>query len=176
MDENTREIMFSSKSDEYETPLWLFDMLDDIFHFTLDPAASYLSYMCENYYTIADDGLSQDWDNETWFINPPFSEAKKWVEMAAQGFMNGESEGVMLLPVRTDTKYWHESIWPVAHYALFVKGRLKFVNRVMPLIAGDRKPTSAPFPSVILMFTYREFDTETLKTLSEYGHVVDLWK
>ena len=173
MDENTREIMFSSKSDEYETPIWLFDMLDDIFHFTLDPAASHLSYMCEKYYTIEDDGLAQDWDNETWFINPPYSKAKSWIESVVQRFLGGESDGVMLLSARTETRYWHENIWPVAHYILFLKGRLKFINRV---VDGGDNPLSAPYPSAVIMFTHRNFDTEILETLSEYGHVIDLWK
>ena len=173
MDENTREIMFSSKSDEYETPIWLFDILDDIFHFTLDSAASYLSYMCEKYYTIEDDGLAKDWDNETWFINPPYSSVAPWTDQAAAELICATSEGVMLLAARTETLYWHENIWPVAHYLLFLKGRLRFLNRVKE--DGD-KPSSAPYPSVVVMFTHREFDTEILKTLSEYGCVVDLWK
>ena len=176
MDERTRKIMCSSESDEYETPIWLFDMLDDIFHFTLDPAASYLSYMCENYYTIADDGLEQDWDNETWFINPPYSQAKLWIESAVQRFLGGESEGVILLPSRTETRYWHDNIWSAAHYILFLRGRLKFINKTLPSYGKGGKPSSAPYPSAVVMFTHRELETDTLKTLSEYGHVVDLWK
>ncbi len=173
MDKNTQEIMFSSKSDEYETPVWLFDVLDDIFHFTLDPAASHLSYMCEKYYTIKDDGLAQSWDNETWFINPPYSKAKLWIESVTQRFLGGDSEGVMLLPARTETKYWHENIWPVAHYILFLRGRLKFANRVGR--AGDTL-SSAPYPSVVVIFTYRDLSIGEIAELLKYGHVVNLWK
>jgi hypothetical protein len=48
---------------------------------------------------------------------------------------------VCVIPVRTDTKYWHDYImkaWEIR----FVKGRLKF---------GDSKH-SAPFPSCVVIF------------------------
>jgi hypothetical protein len=32
-------VLFSHKSDEYETPQWLFDLLDKEFHFYCDAAA-----------------------------------------------------------------------------------------------------------------------------------------
>ena len=48
---------------------------------------------------------------------------------------------VMLLPVRTDTKWFHNYIYGKAEIR-FIKGRLKF---------GDAK-NSAPFPSMIVIF------------------------
>jgi len=48
---------------------------------------------------------------------------------------------VCLIPSRTDTKYWHEFIFPNAEIR-FLKGRLKF---------GGHK-NSAPFPSAIVIF------------------------
>ena len=48
---------------------------------------------------------------------------------------------VMLIPARTDTKYWHEFVMK-ANDLLFVKGRLKFGN-------GEN---SAPFPSAVVVF------------------------
>jgi len=62
----------------------------------------------------------------------------KWVKKAS------ESEGgavVMLIPARTDTRYFHEYIYGKSEIR-FIKGRLKF---------GDSK-NSAPFPSMIVVF------------------------
>lgn len=171
MDKNAIDVMTSSKSDEYETPLWLFALLDDIFSFTLDPAASHASHMCEYYYTMAEDGLTKDWSNETWFVNPPYSRAKFWVDKAADELLSGSSEGVFLLPVRTETKYWHSSIWPVAHYVLFLKGRLKFTNRVTGL-----ENVPAIFPSVLVFYTYRDMNIKDLSELNKLGRVINLWK
>ena len=47
---------------------------------------------------------------------------------------------VMLLPARTDTKWFHEYILPYGQIR-FIRGRLKF---------GDSK-NSAPFPSMIVV-------------------------
>lgn len=172
MDERTRKVMVSRKSDEYETPLWLFNVLDGIFHFTLDPAASDLSHMCKNYYTMSDDGLSKDWTNETWYINPPYSKAKDWVSRAATEVLSGTSEGVMLLAARTETKYWHESVWPAAHYVLFLNGRLKFINRV---VEGGDSPDAALFPSAVVIYSHRQLYATAIDTLSKHGELINLW-
>ena len=48
---------------------------------------------------------------------------------------------VMLLPARTDTRWFHEYIWNKAEIR-FIKGRLKFGN----------SKNSAPFPSMVVIF------------------------
>jgi site-specific DNA-methyltransferase (adenine-specific) len=176
MDENTRKVMFSSHSDEYETPIALYRVLDDLFHFTLDPAASDLSFMHPNYYTIAEDGLAQDWLGEVCFINPPYSQAKLWISKIADEFLNNETECVLLAPARTETRYWHENIWPIAHYILFLKRRLKFINKTLPSYSAGGKPSSAPYPSAVIMYTHLEFDESVADELNKIGYLVNLWK
>lgn len=53
--------MYTSKSDEWETPDALFQDLDREFHFDLDACASDDNHKCERYFTIEHDGLSQNW-------------------------------------------------------------------------------------------------------------------
>ena len=60
MNDHTRELMFSSGSDEYETPQWLFNRLNNIFRFTIDPCASNLSHMLDNYWTREDDAFGME--------------------------------------------------------------------------------------------------------------------
>lgn len=55
------ELMFSSKSEEWETPQDLFDALDRLHHFTLDPAATEENAKCRNFFTANDNGLSKNW-------------------------------------------------------------------------------------------------------------------
>jgi site-specific DNA-methyltransferase (adenine-specific) len=50
----------------------------------------------------------------------------------------------MLIPARTDTKYWHDYVMN-ASKIYFVKGRLKFDN-------GTENKNSAPFPSAVVVF------------------------
>lgn len=75
------------------------------------------------------------------FCNPPYSQIAKWVEKA---YHEGQKENtivVLLIPARTDTRYFHNYIYGKSEIR-FVKGRLKF---------GDSK-YNAPFPSMIVVF------------------------
>lgn len=53
--------LFSSNTSEWETPTAFFKALDAEFHFTLDPCATHENAKCKRYYTIEDDGLTQNW-------------------------------------------------------------------------------------------------------------------
>ena len=54
-------MLFSSNKDEWSTPEKFFHVLDEEFHFDLDPCASHENHKCNKYYTAEDDGLKQDW-------------------------------------------------------------------------------------------------------------------
>ena len=146
MDKSTQKLMFSSKTDEWETPQEMFDKLNQRYKFTLDPCATAHSAKCPKYYTKEDNGLSKSWANQSVFINPPYSNIKEWVAKAHQEATQNGATVVMLIPSRTDTKYWHEYIMEGADKIYFVKGRLKFGN------GNQIKKNAAPFPSAIIVF------------------------
>lgn len=107
MDSRTKSIMFSSKTDLWETPQWLYDRLDNEFHFNLDVCATPENAKCSAYYTPEMDGLSQPWYGCCW-CNPPYGrELYKWVSKA-RNTANSGNIVVMLLPARTDTRWFHE--------------------------------------------------------------------
>ena len=58
------DVMFSSATDEWETPQDFFDKLDAEFHFTLDVCATDENAKCPNYFTRAQDGLSREWGGQ----------------------------------------------------------------------------------------------------------------
>lgn len=139
-------VHFSSKSNEWTTPQYLFDELNDEFNFTLDPCATDENAKCSKYFTIEDDGLSKDWSNDVVFMNPPYGrEIKHWIKKAYEESLKGATV-VCLIPARTDTTYWHVFIFDKADDIRFLKGRLKF---------GNGK-NSAPFPSAIVVYKYKE--------------------
>ena len=130
-------VLFSSKSENWETPPQFFQALDAEFHFDLDVCALPENAKCTRYYTPEDDGLSQPWNGTVW-CNPPYGRSiSAWVKKAAES----ETMVVMLLPARTDTEWFHEYIYGKAEVR-FIKGRLKF---------GGSK-NSAPFPSMVVIF------------------------
>ena len=57
----TLDVMYSSKSNEWATPIEFYKELDNEFHFNLDPCSDDTNYKCEKHFTLADDGLSQNW-------------------------------------------------------------------------------------------------------------------
>ena len=135
--------LFSSDKNFWETPQKLFDELDAEFHFTLDAAASDSNHKCARYFTQNDDGLRQNWGGETVFCNPPYGRnIAAWVIKCWQEAKQPGTIVVMLIPARTDTRYFHDFIYHQATEIRFIKGRLKF--------GGQNNP--APFPSMVVVF------------------------
>lgn len=136
------EVMFSSATDQWATPQTFFDELNKEFAFTLDPCADEFNHKCNKYFTKEINGLNQNWGGEIVFCNPPYGrEINKWVQKCAEETQKDCPLAVMLIPARTDTKWFHDYIYGQAEIR-FVKGRLKF---------GDSK-NSAPFPSMVVVF------------------------
>lgn len=137
------DVMFSSKTDLWETPQDFFDKLNDEFHFTLDACATAENSKCERFYTKEQDSLAQPWDGVVW-CNPPYGrQIRLWVKKACLSAQNGALV-VMLLPARTDTAWFHNYIYQRAEIR-FIRGRLKFGN----------SKNSAPFPSMVCIFENR---------------------
>lgn len=132
-------VHFSSQTDLWATPQYLFDELNAEFRFNLDPCALPENAKCARYFMPEIDGLKQNWLGHRVFMNPPYGrEIGKWVEKAATC---GADIVVGLLPARTDTLWFHEYILDKAEIR-FIRGRLKFGDSLNP----------APFPSMIVVW------------------------
>lgn len=55
------DVMYSSKTDQWATPMDFFQKLDREFHFNLDPCADDRNHKCEKYFTKEENGLQKDW-------------------------------------------------------------------------------------------------------------------
>ena len=53
-------------------------------------------------------GLTEHWMDYNW-CNPPFNECPKWVKKAYAEQQLGRTS-ILLIPVRTETAYWHDYI------------------------------------------------------------------
>jgi site-specific DNA-methyltransferase (adenine-specific) len=139
------KVIYSSKNDEWTTPDDLFNKLNAEFNFTLDAAASNENYKVANYYTIQDDGLRRSWGGEIVFCNPPYSNINEWVKKAYNESLKPKTTIVLLIPARTDTKFFHKYIYHRSEIR-FIRGRVHFSNSKQP----------APFPSMIVIFRSAE--------------------
>lgn len=126
-----QDILFSSKSDNWSTPKWLYDVLNKQYNFDDDPCPL----------RTKEDGLKRNWGKKV-FVNPPYSNITKFIEKGIKEIEKGNTELIIyLLPARTDTKWFHNYIYKKREI-IFLKGRLKFGN----------SKNSAPFPSMIVIF------------------------
>jgi len=94
---------------------------------TLDPCSDNGKHIesCQHL-TAADDGLSQKWSGRV-FMNPPYSCPGKWVCKLQEEFDCGRvEEAIALVPVATDTKWFHPLI--SSNLICFWKGRIKFLD------------------------------------------------
>lgn len=132
-------IHFSSKNNEWETPVDLFDKLQKKYHFDLDVCATSQNTKCPVYFSKEINGLNQPWYGICW-MNPPYGkEIGAWMKKAYESSLKG-AKVVCLIPARTDTAWWHD--YAMKGKIEFLRGRLKF--------SGHKN--SAPFPSAIVVF------------------------
>lgn len=137
------DVLFSSKNEVWATPQDFYNKLNEEFYFNLDPCAIAENAKCEKFFTPEEDGLKQNWEGHSVFCNPPYGrKIKYWVEKCYRESKKPETKVVMLIPARTDTKYFHDFIYHKVKEIRFVKGRLKF---------GDATE-NAPFPSMVVVF------------------------
>ena len=110
-------------SDNWATPIHFYNKLNEEFNFDFDPCPI-------NYNEIPPDkdGLIIEWGERN-YVNPPYSRHLKesFVKKAIQESNKGKL-CVMLLPVSTSTRLFHEFIQPNAIEIRFVKGRIKFIG------------------------------------------------
>jgi phage N-6-adenine-methyltransferase len=131
--------MMTSLTDDWGTPIDFFETLNKEFSFELDVCASEHNHKCDRYYTIKENGLEQEWENVNW-CNPPYGRnIGNWIKKAYEENKKGKTV-VLLIPSRTDTKWFHDYIYN-QHEIRFIKGRLKFNDGKNP----------APFPSMIVV-------------------------
>lgn len=113
----------TANSDEWTTPDKFFDQLDAEFGFTIDVAATKENAKVGRYFTQEEDGLKQNWGGHRVWCNPPYSGIVDWVNKAHDEAKDALI--VMLLPVRTDTDWFH-SLLNAGVEIRWLRKRVKF--------------------------------------------------
>lgn len=89
------------------------------------------------------DGLLDDWSGVLAFVNPPYSQLLAWLRRAHEQWRAAKVETVVcLVPVRTDSAWFHETLSADADIYL-LQGRVRFLNS-----QGRRQHT--PFSLMVL--------------------------
>jgi phage N-6-adenine-methyltransferase len=176
MDNQTRELMFSSTNPDYETPDDLFKKYQEEFGITHDVCAEHTTAKCESYWTKEDDCLTHEWSGVNW-INPPYNKPEKacrapcklkrcekrgwqhnqeyvpgqidFVRKAYEEACAGRATTIALLPARTDTDIFHNYIWDSSSNKPKYNVEVRFLKGRVTF-KGAAAP--APFPSMIVIF------------------------
>lgn len=148
-----RGYMPVAKTDNHPTPKAFYNLLDKEFRFTCDAAASSKNAKCAVFFTRRQNGLAQNWGKHVVFLNPPYGRgiadwAKKALDAASKG-----ATVVMLVPSRTDTKWFRAVVERPEVQVVFVTGRLKF---------GNAK-NAAPFSNVVLVVRPPRYGSQAMK-------------
>ena len=132
----------SSDSDDWWTPQWVFDMLDQEFGFEVDVCASAENAKCQRFFSREDNALDQEWTGVCW-MNPPYGRSGdqgiyQWMQKAHQSAQAGATV-VCFVPARTDTQWWWDHA--LEGEIRFIKGRLKY----------DNSDSMSPFPQAVVI-------------------------
>jgi hypothetical protein len=120
--------------------------------FDLDPACPLggMPWMTAKCQYEGSGGLERPWFGRVW-LNPPFGQqAALWLRKLAE-----HGDGIGLIPARTETAMFYESVWPKADSVCFVRGRPHF-----HYVDGSRAPFNSGAP--IALVAYGAQNTEAL--------------
>ena len=91
------------------------------------------------------DGFVDDWSGRLAFVNPPFSQTLRWLKRAHQQWSCGNVGSIVcLVPVRVDSRFFHETLTVEADIFLLL-GRVRFAD-----IRGRSQHT--PFSLMLVAF------------------------
>lgn len=146
----------SDTVDERITPQWLFDELNEVYHFTLDAAANETNAKCGEFFTLQRSGLDRRWDGHRVWCNPPYSDIAAWVGKAASETEIRCPLAVLLLPAnRTEQKWWQNWIEPNRDYPgsrIEVRFLAKRINFGVPGNEAGKFHSSPPFGLCVVTF------------------------
>lgn len=107
-------------SNDWRTPQAFYDKLNEEFNFNFDPCP----FLHAD--TMEWDGTKVSWGSST-FCNPPYSKNEKeaFIHKAIEESKKGVKV-VMLLPVSTSTRIFHDHLLPNANEVRIIDGRIRF--------------------------------------------------
>jgi phage N-6-adenine-methyltransferase len=135
---------FDSAKQDWTTPQDLWERLHHEFRFTVDLAADATNTKCRRFFSAENSGLSAAWSGSGW-LNPPYGERagklSDWVKKAYAETRKAGCTVVMLIPARTNTRWFHDYCMKAAEIRFF-NGRPKFGDAIHGL----------PQPLVLVVF------------------------
>ena len=147
MSNNSTDAYKGGRAEDFATPELFVRFVERTYGvtFTLDAAADENNAKAPVWIDEEADSLKQDWRGVVW-LNPPYGrKIPLFLERAIEMKYMCEMI-VVLVPARTDTKWFHELVIQNASEVLLIKGRLNFIH------GSSVKGSNAPYPSMLVVF------------------------
>jgi len=156
--------------DEYGTPKDAFAKACEEFNLKIDKdiCASEANHVCNDYITKEQNCFDCGGISENFYMNPPYSEIKKFMKFAYEQHIKYNVDVLILTYAKTDTKFWHEYVEGKAEVH-FIKGRLNFfdekgnVKKIYDKKAGKWRKGASPYPSVWIIYRKKNDALENLE-------------
>lgn len=112
-------VKLPNSTDEWITPKWLIDLFPP---FDLDPCSPEQRPWNTALLHYTNDGLTKPWFGRVW-LNPPYS--RNLIPLFMKK-MADHGNGIALIFGRTDTKFFHNYVFPHCNVIKFIEGRIRF--------------------------------------------------
>jgi len=162
-DNKTAHVSNNSGENEWYTPAAIIEAARRVLGgFDLDPASSEIAnrtVKAERFFTIEDDGLTQDWAGKIW-CNPPYSQPLiNEFCLKFAGAMSGGSTGIALVNNATETA-WFQTLARSASAICFPASRIKFND-------PSGAPSGSPLQGQAIIYS----GAETGKFMAEFSKI-----
>lgn len=160
-------VSYNSGNNEWYTPKEILDAAREVFgEIDLDPASSELANEkvgAKKFFSVDDDGLSQDWSGRVW-LNPPYASdlVGKFCEKLASSVESGAVIAIVLVNNATETQ-WFARLASVASHICFPTSRIRFWS--------PDKPSATPLQGQAILCCGEDGDS-FVESFSKFGIVV----
>ena len=156
MSDTDMSFVAKEDNDNWQTPDTVWQTINSFHEINTDPCAGSELTGEETFIGSSENirpprnGLDTPWPGVV-FMNPPFSQKKKWLKKAVEEVKNGEATTVYAVtPDSTDVmSWWHKHIAENAICSFFPYGRIEYVD---PNADEDESSSGASFGSAISVF------------------------
>jgi len=160
------------------TPPKYVDAIRDFFggEISLDPCSNEYSIVAATVeYRLPEvDGLIEEWDAPTVFVNPPYGRDRirgtgicDWLRKCSETHVRYGGDVLALVPVATNTRHWKEFVFGAADSVVFLYDtRLRFLEK------GKDTGKGAPMSCALVYWGTRHDSFE--EAFLQFGAVVDL--
>ena len=126
------KVVHNSGEIEWYTPPEVMDRARHVFggEVDLDPCSCEVAQRvvrARRWWGVEEDGLAQDWTADTLWLNPPYSQAARWIDHAVYAVASGRVRHALVLALNSTETEWCQRLLEDCDAVAFPRGRIRFL-------------------------------------------------